>query len=623
MAAEKSAVTLEPVVNRWIVDFYSFVALEFFRNDRNTDFCAIRDILHNILKRPLESTDDMMLKIRVLQFLSRINEGENLDLQFDRCDQPVTPLESALKFLENMNSDFPIPPEDFERVCATIKEMIVGIFIKNSEFDKAVEVLNKHFTEGMAGKKAVFMCLISEKVKTHEVIKQINFQQFKEEILAFCQRLCSFSVPFLQKAAKRIVEHRLAEQNNGASGIDEEDEPGPSSCPQINPLHLRPCEHLIIQRSRLEAAYKSLSAGSGGTTFSQLEQQVEAECQEKGDICEHPSADHNGSNNPSLEREGLFQRDVCSPMEASPADPSPQMEVGPQTQADLLSNKLFTVARLVIEPDSQPNSQCTATPEDLDIDVRTEEAPQTPTESSEIDPKELECPITERESTTPTRKRPRRSETTTNRASTSMAEVSEDSEDDSLDSLDPVANKKRPGQDLHNQSNTSPRRSNRLSSDSERDSQEDLLASPKSPPQTPFKLSLNSSSSNPEDGDDISIPDSSLETSANPGSPRPSGPQQSSTPHKASPRELRPPRSKWKTLYDNAKESKTTWSDEELYFPSKKSIGSNESSNSGHRKHVSIKISCFLLNEKLRSQNMLFLTKLSNNVVLYINFSVM
>lgn len=31
-----------------------------------------------ILARPLDSSDDMPIKIRVLQFISRINEGENI-----------------------------------------------------------------------------------------------------------------------------------------------------------------------------------------------------------------------------------------------------------------------------------------------------------------------------------------------------------------------------------------------------------------------------------------------------------------------------------------------------------------------------------------------------------------
>uniref|UniRef100_A0A3Q3MRA8 Telomere repeat-binding factor dimerisation domain-containing protein n=1 Tax=Mastacembelus armatus TaxID=205130 RepID=A0A3Q3MRA8_9TELE len=69
---------VESIVNRWVVDYYMFVAVEFFKNARYEDFCAIRDVLNSALLLPLDSTDVMPAKIRVLQFLSRINDGENL-----------------------------------------------------------------------------------------------------------------------------------------------------------------------------------------------------------------------------------------------------------------------------------------------------------------------------------------------------------------------------------------------------------------------------------------------------------------------------------------------------------------------------------------------------------------
>lgn len=36
----------------------------------------------DVLERPTESVDDMLLKLRVLQFLSRINEGDKLSELF-------------------------------------------------------------------------------------------------------------------------------------------------------------------------------------------------------------------------------------------------------------------------------------------------------------------------------------------------------------------------------------------------------------------------------------------------------------------------------------------------------------------------------------------------------------
>uniref|UniRef100_A0A8C2WM81 Uncharacterized protein n=1 Tax=Cyclopterus lumpus TaxID=8103 RepID=A0A8C2WM81_CYCLU len=68
---------VEASVNRWIVDYYSFLALELFKNQKYAEFCDVRDLLHSVLVRPLESTDVLQTKIRVLQFLSRINDGEH------------------------------------------------------------------------------------------------------------------------------------------------------------------------------------------------------------------------------------------------------------------------------------------------------------------------------------------------------------------------------------------------------------------------------------------------------------------------------------------------------------------------------------------------------------------
>lgn len=35
----------ESVVNRWVVDYYLFLALELFKKEQYGDFCAITDVL--------------------------------------------------------------------------------------------------------------------------------------------------------------------------------------------------------------------------------------------------------------------------------------------------------------------------------------------------------------------------------------------------------------------------------------------------------------------------------------------------------------------------------------------------------------------------------------------------
>ncbi|XP_039980258.1 telomeric repeat binding factor a [Xiphias gladius] len=541
---------LESIVNRWLVDYYLFLALESFKKDQYADFCDIRDVLERVLARPLQSTDAMPKKIRVLQFLSRINEGERLDVSFE-SDQSITPLESALMLLENMNQEWSIPQQDFENVCTSVKEMIVGIFIKNNEFDKAKEVLNKHFPKPVVGKKAIFMGLIRQKSKMHEVIRQIDFHQFKNMMLAFCQRICPFSVPFLHRAAKQLIDERLREEDDKAAGPHEEGEPGPSSSPQINTVLFVPCKHTIILRAGLEAAYKALAAGSEERTFAQLEEEVEREEQSRQeDLSLRLSPTPKKGTNQDSEQDGLFQRDSGSPMEASPADQPSQTEAVTQTQAGSLSKtpsllrnrRLYTVARLVVEPDSQTSSQCSTASQELEPELRTEEPPQSPTIANKKDP---QSPLTDNEVAIPSRKHPRRAYKRFSRASSHLAELSTDSDEDSPGS---VANRKSCVGKLNNQSNSS-------------------------------------LSSNPGNADDVCIIDSSLDSSPNllPCHPIP---QTSSTPQKDSAQDKDPSHSKWKQLYNNAKESKERWSDEESYFTSRKSSGSYEGtiSNSGLRK---------------------------------------
>lgn len=591
MAAKEIAISykaeVEATINRWIVDYYFFLALELFKTEKYAEFCGIRDLLHSVLVRPLESSDVMRTKIRVLQFLSRINDGENLDLSFE-SDQSVTPLEAALMVLENMSEEcnMPVPHQDFENVCASLKEVMVGMFIKNNKFDKAKEVLNKHFPKPMVGKKAIFMALINQKSKMHEVIEQIDFHRFKEEMLAFCQSLCPPNVPFLHKAATQLIDKRVKEQDDMAARPEEQDEAqaGPSSSPQIHTVQFVPGKHTIIQRTRLEAAYKALAAGSEERTFAQLEEEVEKEEQaSKEDLSLRLSPTPIKGTNQDSEQDGVFQRDSGSPMEASPADQPPQTEAVPQTQAGWLSKTpsvlrkrhTNTVARLVVEPDSQGSSQCTLASQELETDVRTEEPPAVPNE------KDQQSLVTDSEVSIPVRKLRRRASNI--RAPTSLAELSPDSEEDPSGS---VANREICVGKSQNQPKSLPSRNSSKSGQS-RASEEDpqkSVAPCKTPLRKPRKQPARDLLSKVPEA--VSIKDSSLDSSPELFPLHPA-PQTSSTPQKDSAQDNGPSHSKWKRLYNAAKESKDTWSDEESYFTSRKNTGShNEStiSNSGHKK---------------------------------------
>uniref|UniRef100_A0A3Q1G249 Telomeric repeat binding factor 2 n=1 Tax=Acanthochromis polyacanthus TaxID=80966 RepID=A0A3Q1G249_9TELE len=578
---------VESVVNRWLVDYYFFRSLDAFKKGQYRDFCRLGDVLNSVLVCPVELTDVMPTKIQVLEFLSHINEGEKLDLSFE-SDSSTAPLESALMLLEHMNQKLSIRQQDFENAHDSIAEMIVAIFIKNSKFDRAEEILNKHFPKPMVGKKAIFKGLINRKSKIHDVIKQINYQRFREEMLAFCQGLFQSTVPFLYKAAEQLIGQRRVEQDDKVAGTDEQTKPGPSSNLQGNVIQSVARKCSVIQRVRLEAAYKALGAATENRTFAQLEEDVETEEQERENLgLLHPADPKTGTNLDS-QQEGQFLRDSGSPMEASPADQPPQTDAVPETQAGSLSNtpsvlwsgQLYTVPRLVVEPDSQVSSQCTTDCQEQGTDVRAEESPQSLATSNK---KDLQCTVPDREVDIPVRKCPRRAKRAHCRASTSAADLSADSEGNSLDS---VANGETHDEELQSQSNSSrtsnSKKAKQLSSDRVEDPLE-LSASCKTPVQKPHEqLAGDPLSKDPDDTEDICITDSSLDSSP---SLRPV-PRTSSTPHRDSAQNNNGSSSKWKRLFREAQESKETWDDEESHFPSTRNSGSNQStiSNSGQRR---------------------------------------
>ncbi|CAI5645873.1 unnamed protein product [Oreochromis niloticus] len=598
----------ESVVNRWVVDYYLFLALELFKKEQYEDFCAITDVLDSVLVRPYGPIDFMPQKIQVWRFLCRINEGDKLAA--DTSSQSVCPLESALMLLESMSQEFSIPQQDYKNVCTSIKEMIIMLSIKNGKFEKAGKVLNKHFTKRMDGRRMLFMGLISKKNKKHEVIEQINFAQFKMEMLAFCERLCPSSVPFLQKAAKQLIQEKNKEQDSSAARADEQAQPVPSSSPQVNMVQSVPCKHLTIQRTRLQAAYKALATGLNERAFSQLEEEVETEDQESDHMCLQLSPDPKTDTGLDLEQEVLFQRDSGSPMEASPADQPPQADAVPQTQESSLSKtlsvpwnrQLYTLSRLVMEPDSQASSQCSKVSEELETEARLEEAPQTLALS---DKRDSQCPVTDQEVSIPAPKRHRRTNRINSRNINKSKQSSSDSEGEpqklsepsvkvspSLLPLHPVPQtSSTPHKDSAQLSNNSyskkkSKKSIRLSSDSEEDPKEPVTCkkTPVQKPHTQLSSDPVDNQVNRDDTDNIHITDSSMESSPS-QSPSHPIPQTSSTPHKDSAQKNIHSHSEWNRLYHNAKETKEVWSDEESYFTSKKrSSDMSTISNSGQRK---------------------------------------
>lgn len=104
-----------------------------------------------LVVRPIDGHTDMTIKLRFMQFLSRINEGDKLGnsnvILFKVClifltpltppishcqflftdvtfQKPLTPLESALSVLESICTEVDVAQEILEKVHTSIREMV-------------------------------------------------------------------------------------------------------------------------------------------------------------------------------------------------------------------------------------------------------------------------------------------------------------------------------------------------------------------------------------------------------------------------------------------------------------------------------------------------------------------
>lgn len=150
--------------------------------------------------------------------------------------------------------------------------------------------------------------------------------------------------------------------------------------------------------SRLDSVYNSLAKGLNQKSFDQVKMEVTKEDLSLG-LQTHTSQD--------AEQDVSYQGASCSPMEASPADEPAQTEADAKT--GLVSKttpvtrkwRLYTVAKLVVEPDSQGSSQCTsASEEEPEGGVEKQDAAAAP--PTEAEP---HSPITDHRFATPTRVR--------------------------------------------------------------------------------------------------------------------------------------------------------------------------------------------------------------------------
>ncbi|XP_013209323.1 telomeric repeat-binding factor 2 isoform X2 [Microtus ochrogaster] len=234
---------LEEAVNRWVLKFYFHEALRAFRSSRYGDFRQIRDIMQALLVRPLGKEHTVSRLLRVMQCLSRIEEGENLDCSFD-MEAELTPLESAINVLEMIKTEFTLT----EAVVESSRKLVKKAKLRT-------DLLN----------------IIREKNLAHPVIQNFSYETFQQKMLRFLESHLDDTEPYLLTMAKKALKSESA----ASSAAKEEKQPVPEAVdkPLREPSRQPRDPPTTIGIGTLRAAFKALStAQDSEAAFAKLDQ---------------------------------------------------------------------------------------------------------------------------------------------------------------------------------------------------------------------------------------------------------------------------------------------------------------------------------------------------------------
>ncbi|KAM9268781.1 telomeric repeat-binding factor 2 isoform 2-T2 [Cariama cristata] len=203
----------EETVNGWVLQFYFHQAMAAYRSGRNRDFRQLRDVMQALLVRPLEKEPVVAQMLRIMQLLSRIEEGENLDCTFDK-ESELTPLESAIGVLELIQREFSVAEKTMETVQKMVKEAAVIVCIKNREFDKASKIVKRHMGKDPRSQKKrnELLTVIREKNFTHPVVKNFSYKNFQQSVFQFLKTYVDDSEPLLLTIMKKTLNSEHAEE---------------------------------------------------------------------------------------------------------------------------------------------------------------------------------------------------------------------------------------------------------------------------------------------------------------------------------------------------------------------------------------------------------------------------
>ncbi|XP_030812172.1 telomeric repeat-binding factor 2 isoform X3 [Camarhynchus parvulus] len=411
----------EKTVNRWVLQFYFHRAIEAYRSGRNRDFRQFRDIMQALLVRPLDREPDMAQMLRIMQLLSRVEEGENLDCTFDK-ESELTPLESAMLVLDFIREEFSVADRTMEAVQKMVKEAAVVVCIRNKEFEKASDIVKKHMGKEPRNQKKrnEWLAVIREKNASHPKVKNFSYEEFQQSIFEFLRGYMDDSEPALLTLLKKTLDSEHAGKAKSSLGTSESADglkdqaaapeaparaEGPTSSPEASGRAEGPARapELAGAAEDLEGAASPAKRAAGPTAAPEMMEEAggSAAAVEPMEVATDPAAtpEHLPAAYDILKGTPEPMEVAKEPAAAGPEPPRVSTRESPRTkrcrevenQASETSEppeiphnikNLFSISNLIVELDgsSSKSSECPDSSQEHVVSSASKPAPKLPDE---------------------------------------------------------------------------------------------------------------------------------------------------------------------------------------------------------------------------------------------------
>ncbi|XP_069822206.1 telomeric repeat-binding factor 2 isoform X4 [Dendropsophus ebraccatus] len=236
---------LEPVVNQWVLEYFFHLYVDAFKNSRNEDFVQIRDMVSILIQRRLKCGEQNSQVLRIMQLLSCVEEGGDLDCTFDE-EKNETPLESAIGILDAMSQEKTFPTDLINTNQQMLKEAAVVACIQKQQFSRARSILKKHITNSRSTRqlRADLMHIIQEKNLKHPLIANFSLSTIKEKVYSMFENQIQKIPSSLLKLAQKDPVPNLNGESKESLSPDKQPEPimenGSPQGETSTPHHLSP-----------------------------------------------------------------------------------------------------------------------------------------------------------------------------------------------------------------------------------------------------------------------------------------------------------------------------------------------------------------------------------------------